>query len=1036
VRIFRRVALAVTLIAGLLFPTVAPATAGTTIAQAKQQQNVTISGRVRSSGNVPIGGAGVSIEGNGIRQTAKTDKTGSFSFNVPPGEYTITTNAGGYQSGTTLIAVAAAMPLSIAVTLTEADLSNLQVIGRTSTTTNKNTAKFNISSSAQTSLTQETIEERDTNDLTQLVGELPGVQINTIGGGGNSTSATPNKNFSIDGFQYETKTIIDGHPISSGVFGTFLTQFLDSGLIQSVDVIKGAGLNGATAGQSAIGTINIRTFDFTANDSAFAKAGLDSYGGSFYSALIDKNLLKDNKLSIIVGKSVHGYNGPTAGYYAPNYDYNDSASGPVPTGTYQTNNDSGVINGLFDLSDTYTLSSELAKVRYKFSEATSIQFGFFGAQGRYNPQGGSYSSYEGNVAVAPCTVNNVPQATFATCTSSAVYNAPWASNLIGTTAPGYSFYPGSNVTNNQPNFNAEFHTSIKNDTVFFRPYIAVVNRLVDGSGEVNTPGNDGGWYAVTNVANCTVASTISASSSGPCFTANSPLGSIPYIINPNVPHSFASQSTTVPTCSPTPPYTCFTTPTAISNGGVYAYGTPYNQPELDRLNGYTFTYLHPFQANNVSLQFDHYMDDTQKDEGDQSNPAGFFAGCTETNQGGPNPAVGTLGYQSCVPVGAALPKTPVQIPETVITQSDLSVALQYSLTPKIEFDFGSYYTLYRSFAQIESLSLLSEYGLYKQANPAWAGSTSIAPVEFQGINSTYSHIDPHFGFVFRPDRDITIRLTGGSSISTPYAQQISGLPSLKLANQGQQNGENVLTQPNSTLKPEETVALNLGTDIRLKSGAVFSADFFDDAVHNKWEDFEQPIPTPAGVPQAPNGTVSTQYYNVSLQSAQGVDVVLNSDPAIGFGYYGTVSLLRSYLENLPYALTTNAALTPYDGEQLPGVAYAKGYASIQYKGVKDSLLRLGVEYNGPNNSYFAPAFFMFDATARVRVANRTYLQLSAQNLSNVNLNTYLAEAAYAIGTKPVQEEFSNGVYSYPSSYSQDIYAVPFKTIRASLTYKL
>jgi outer membrane receptor protein involved in Fe transport len=1028
----------------LVFPTVAsPAFADTVIAQA--QQTVTVSGRVRTSGNKPIPNADVTIEGNGLTQSTKADGSGAFSFHVPPGAYTITVNHGGYQSGTTDVAVAAGTPLTISVSLTESDLSNLRVIGRTSTSASRNTAQFNITSSATAEITQQQIQERDPQDLTQLLSELPGVSINNIGTGGSSTTVTPNKSIDIDGFDVETKVLIDGHPISSGVFGTFFTQFLDSGLIQQVDVAQGAGLNGATAGQSAIGTVNFRTFDFTPNDSGFVKGGFDSYNGSFYTAEADVNLLKDNRLSIIVGKSAHGYNGPTKGFYAPNYDYSDSPSSTSPTGVYLPQQDSGIINSIYDLSDTWTTQEQLAKIRYKFSDATALQFEFLGAQGKYNPQGGSYADVEGYVTVAPCTNGGaVPTNGAAGCNAGSTYNAPWAQNLIGTTQIGYNQYPGSNVSNNQPVFAAEFRTTFKDDTILFRPYIAVVNRLIDGSGEAEFPGNGAtlgsntyqAWYEVTNPANCTVAFTPANAkgASGPCFTSNAALGSVPYVVNPNVPHSFASQSTNVPNCSPTTP--CYTTGTAVSNAGIYGYGTPFSQPELDRLNGYTFSYIHPFGANNISLQFDHNMDDTQKDEGDTSPLGGIYAGCTEVVGAGVNPAPGTLGYQSCVPSGTTLPETPVQIPETVVTQSDLSLDLQYALTSKLQMDFGNYYTLYRAFGQIENPNTIAEYALYGAANPTWAGSTSIAPLSLTQSNVEYSHYDPHLGFVFRPTRDISVRATAGSSISTPYASQLSGLTKITLASQGNPDGQNVITVPNPTLKPEEVVAFNLGADFRQANGAVFAADFFDDAVHNKWENFEALDPNPpANIPQAPNGTLISETQNVALQVGEGVNFSYTDEPRIGFGYKVQGSLLRSYFQELP-ALVPGTATTPYDGEQRSGVPYSHGYAEVQYAGVANSLIRFGAEYNGSNNSYYVPAFFLFDATLRTRVANRTYFQLSAQNLSNVNLNTFLANGIYAEGNSAIEQEVSStGVYSYPSK-TQDIYAVPFRTFRASLTYRL
>ena len=66
----------------------------------------------------------------------------------------------------------------------------------------------------------------------------------------------------------------------------------------------------------------------------------------------------------------------------------------------------------------------------------------------------------------------------------------------------YSWFPNSFIQNNEPQFAAEFRTSFKNDTILLRPYTHLINRYISGAFENHYPGNGGGWYAVTNVANC------------------------------------------------------------------------------------------------------------------------------------------------------------------------------------------------------------------------------------------------------------------------------------------------------------------------------------------------------------------------------------------------------------------------------------------------------------------------------------------------------------------------------------------------------
>ena len=83
-----------------------------------------------------------------------------------------------------------------------------------------------------------------------------------------------------------------------------------------------------------------------------------------------------------------------------------------------------------------------------------------------------------------------------------------------------------------------------------------------------------------------------------------------------------------------------------------------------------------------------------------------------------------------------------------------------------------------------------------------------------------------------------------------------------------------------------------------------------------------------------------------------------------------------------------------------------------------------MEYNGPNNSYYVPAFVMFDAGLSFGVSHGVKLQVTAQNLSNVNFNTYLGNGLYYAGTAAITQGYANGKYIYGEAY-QAIEAAPF-----------
>ena len=1056
--LFRAAIACVLAAASVVGPVCAATTHAVLVAQAAQQSG-TLTGRVVSPGGTPLSGASITIQGNGKTQNATTGADGAFSFSLPAGLYTITVNHGGYQTASNDVSVVAGQPIAVNVSLVESTSSNLTVIGRTSAAGSGNQAKFNISSSASQSLSPQQIQERDVPNLAPVVNELPGLNVN-------HSASNPNQYFLIHGFSTEAKNTLDGHPVSSGTGGTFLTQFMQAGIFGGVDVAEGVGLNGPTAGQSGIGTINLRTPDFTTKNSGFIQGGLDSYSGSFYNALIDTNFLKDNRLSLILGRSLTGYAGPTAGYQA------NAITGPSigNTGTYLppyiTKN---LIAFQGDFSNAYNLNAELAKLRYKFSDATSLTLEYIGFQGRWDPQGGAYGQFDGFSTIPQCYNTSfssgspiyTPVAAGATgCTVTSSYNAPSAQGLVGkSNVPLYSFYPGSDVRQSQPNFSADFKTTLKNDTILFRPYAAAIRRLIDGSNESAQPGDAGAWSQVTNPANCTVAysspTVANGGAKGPCYLANQAANTAGYVNDPSTPHAFGLlpiSALPVGSCTPTNP--CYTSFTNQNNGGFYGFGSPYTTLEEDNLAGYTFTYIHPVGANIFNVSLDHYFDDARSFVNDASP---IISGCTFTVSGGANPAPGSLGNQpTCTGLGGTLKPSPIQVPNTFSSVTDLSLTAQLQLRDNLEFDFGNYFTHYVINGQQINPATIAAYSAPGAVYSAVCSQPTLTacpkgyvansaglfvlpvgnPIAFIPVNSSTlvglqngaTHYDPHFAFVYRPSRELAIRFNGGSSISIPYASQVSGF------SQRQQSAiSTTVTQPNGSLLPEEIVAEDLGADYRFKRGAVISADVYNIIAHNPWISSKVLVASGPSPTYEGNLLYQSQQLNGSQRNSQGIDASITNEPALGMGYRVTGALNRNYYLNQPPALFAAAPQTYYNGGQSPGVPYARGYAEVQYAGTERLLLRLGMDYEGPNNEYNFPSFFVFDAGLRIGFGNGFTLQMSAENLTAVNLNTNLAQGVLNQGTVPIAASNAGSGYAYSSPSNLGIVQPGFRTVRFSLS---
>jgi len=1011
----------------------------TTVAQAGATQP-SISGTITDSRGNVLSGAQITIQGGGKSYSATTDATGKFLVAVPPGLYGVTISHGGFQSVQNDVVVAPGNAVAVSVALQEQNLSSLRVIGRTSTTVGR--TPFNISESSVSALPSVDIAIRQLPTITDAVTEIPGVVASR------SFSATPNTDFVVRGGALQTRVTIDGHPISSGTVGQWNTNYANSLVFQDVEVVKGPGLNGSIAGESAVGTVNLRTRDFTPTNTAGMSIGFDSYNGGLYNVFADVNFLPNNRASLIVQKAFQGFNGPWGG--TTQFRSGITAASTAGVATLQPTSFVGLTQWTGDFSNNYSTEAELVKLRYRFSETSSLTLEYLGLQGQYQPQGGSYASYVGNMTIQACQNGSAYQPTLATCTATSTYTAPYTFGNIGQTVNAYTWFPNSFIQNNEPMFAAEFRTAIKNDTLLFRPYTHLINRFISGTWENHYPGNGGAWFAVTNVANCQaveVAPT-AAGAKGPCFPVTTGPNGPAYIGNAagQPPVQYATTSV-APTCSPTPPYTCFTTPTGFQNDGTVGYSTPFSQPELDRLNGYTLSYIHPVGDNIYNFSYDYRKDYAQFASGDTSAAA---AGCYYVigSVSGTSAANAQPGC-SLVALAGRLPRSSISIPPTVSQYADFALTGTFQLNPKLRLSIGNYYEIYKLNAQIEDPTVLNKYATMPGVMNAGASPVALIPV-----GQTVSHYDPHIGVSYRVNRDLSLRAAAGSSITQPYPGLVSGFGSISIPNAAQNNYTNSI--PNFNIKPETTVVYDAGFDQRLHDGGVLSLDAYDLTVHDVFLTNTTNIGSIPGIcgpgqnPAFPTALcLQTNSINGPIQRGYGLELSVTKVPVVGLGYYLSSTLQRSYLDQLPLSIyfsnttPTNGNFN-ISGEQLYGNPFFKAYGQLLWADRRGTLFELGADYEGSNNYTFGPPYTIWDAGARIPVARHARVQISVQNLFNLNSGTLLGRALQAQGNvqptvylDPTTHTLRPGNgFTYSGNGSVEIQALPPRNVRLTLDFAL
>ncbi|MBV8602524.1 MAG: carboxypeptidase regulatory-like domain-containing protein, partial [Candidatus Eremiobacteraeota bacterium] len=317
------VLLAVSLLAGPL-STAAAAQPNAQIAQA--QSTGTLTGTVTDQRNDAVGGATVTATGPSGRVTGTTDQNGKFSLTLAPGLWDVVVSKAGFVSSETdSVGIVAGSTTDLTFSLSPANLSSLRVIGQVTT---RGGNALNTRPNAVTTISGEQIVARQPQNLNNIVPELPGVSLFR------GTGTTPNSEFIARGQLFETRVFVDGHQLSTGTFGAYNTNYTIGTIFNQVEVVKGMGPNGPNGGESPIGTVNLRTRDFSPTNQAYLQGGYDGFGGSFYNVWAAFNTLKDNRLSFVFQKAYSGDKGQSFGYTgnrinssvggAGSYNINDS----------------------------------------------------------------------------------------------------------------------------------------------------------------------------------------------------------------------------------------------------------------------------------------------------------------------------------------------------------------------------------------------------------------------------------------------------------------------------------------------------------------------------------------------------------------------------------------------------------------------------------------------------------------------------------------------------------------------------------------
>ena len=513
-----------------------------------------VNGTVTDSTQQALGNAHITISGGGTSRTITTANDGTFTASVPPGIYSIAVNASGFQStSNNNVVVGAGQTVSVAFSLTAASLTTIGRVSRSYTT-------VNTTSASTSSVSADNFVAAGQKQVNNLIDLIPGVEINR----GTSNEPGANASISIRGAQpYESQILIDGHPVNTsgnGAYG-FNSTFINSLLLDSVEVSKGPGNLPLTIADAVGGTVNFKTPTITGGPTGSLLAGYDSFNGNYYAAKFSDTFGKIGVFAGVARNQTPGYLGNVTMYGGNNADPSGYPVYPNPTnnGGYFGPGQQyvGVIDFAYPASSSFESDSQLFKLSYNFSPQTSLDFSSYSTQTSLDETGNNVQYI--NARIVPCINNAAIYPASPACSpqapgTPAYYNQNYTStpyqNLIGSNQliNFYAAYPNTFETDNEPIFTGQFRTQIGPGSFLARYYSGSISR--------------------------TVRQNANPGANAPCYT-------------PDCPNATND-------------------PNAITDNGYP--GEPYVEPTVDVLHGLDAQYTLPFGADYVSLGFDRHVD--------------------------------------------------------------------------------------------------------------------------------------------------------------------------------------------------------------------------------------------------------------------------------------------------------------------------------------------------------------------------------------------------------------------------------------------
>ncbi|MGH7736379.1 MAG: TonB-dependent receptor domain-containing protein [Candidatus Tyrphobacter sp.] len=253
-------------------------------------------------------------------------------------------------------------------------------------------------------------------------------------------------------------------------------------------------------------------------------------------------------------------------------------------------------------------------------------------------------------------------------------------------------------------------------------------------------------------------------------------------------------------------------------------------------------------------------------------------------------------------------------------------------------------------------------------------------------NIGFRYNAPRLGIVWQPDSNIAVRAAVGGGYALPPLFYLNDSYLTCFATCFE-------SVANQNLKPEGSFGLDVGADARLSADTVFSLDFYRTNMYGLFYQ-ESSESTYHGLPLQ-----ITEYGNIAASRMDGINLVVNHAPNVGYYWRATLGLTRGYVTSVPADFYDNPGTCVRCVNQsiVPGqnfnsaagflatVPYASASGELGYRWSHGGYADLSSTYYGNNNVYYAPrAFFETNARAGYDLTKNLSLLLTVFNITNVD----------------------------------------------------